>query len=161
MSDPIRELEIAEAQLTRLRIELATMAELNESQREILQKVAVERDALRQRAEAAEAALALATNSTPGKGTGVWMTLDAYQDLLSQLTEIEERVKAQMVQLAAVTAQRDALAQRNDLAAVHVAAITFDNLRPDIDRYGADQWRNGNAGREPQEFSEWRQEAQP
>ncbi len=25
-----------------------------------------------------------------------------------------------------------------------------------VDRYGADQWRNGNAGREPQEFEEWR-----
>jgi hypothetical protein len=26
----------------------------------------------------------------------------------------------------------------------------------DIDRYGADQWRRGNAGKDPQEFDEWR-----
>jgi len=28
----------------------------------------------------------------------------------------------------------------------------------DADRYGADQWRKGNAGKEPQEFDEWRRE---
>lgn len=27
-----------------------------------------------------------------------------------------------------------------------------------VERYGADQWRRGNAGREPQEFGEWRRE---
>ena len=27
-----------------------------------------------------------------------------------------------------------------------------------VERYGADQWRRGNAGQEPQEFAEWRQE---
>lgn len=27
-----------------------------------------------------------------------------------------------------------------------------------VDRYGADQWRRGNAGKEPQEFEEWRLE---
>lgn len=46
MSDPIRELEIAEAQLASLRTQLATKAELYESQRQILHTVAVERDAL-------------------------------------------------------------------------------------------------------------------
>jgi len=30
-----------------------------------------------------------------------------------------------------------------------------------VDRYGADQWRRGNAGQEPQEFGEWQKEAQP
>jgi len=29
-----------------------------------------------------------------------------------------------------------------------------------VERYGADQWRRGNAGREPQEFAEWRREVQ-
>ena len=29
------------------------------------------------------------------------------------------------------------------------------------DRYGADQWRRGNAGKDPQEFAEWQKEAQP
>ena len=27
-----------------------------------------------------------------------------------------------------------------------------------VERYGADQWRRGNAGKEPQEFDEWRRE---
>ena len=95
MSDPIRELKIAKAQLASLRTELATMAELNASQREILTTVA---------------------------------------------------------------AERDALVARKDLDAAHAAAATFDDLRPDIDRYGADQWRRGNAGKDPQEFEEWRRE---
>ena len=30
-----------------------------------------------------------------------------------------------------------------------------------VERYGADQWRRGNAGKDPQEFAEWRKEAQP
>lgn len=66
---------------------------------------------LRQQLAAVEAALRLATNSTPGRGTGVWVPLDKWTELHAQ-----------------------------------------------IDRYGADQWRSGNAGREPQEWDEWRQE---
>lgn len=27
-----------------------------------------------------------------------------------------------------------------------------------VNRYGADQWRRGNAGKDPQEFEEWRRE---
>lgn len=27
-----------------------------------------------------------------------------------------------------------------------------------VDRYGADQWRHGNAGRDPQEFDEWQRQ---
>ena len=46
MSDPIRELEIAESQLTSLRTELHTAAELNHTLTTQLQAVAVERDAL-------------------------------------------------------------------------------------------------------------------
>ena len=34
-----------------------------------------------------------------------------------------------------------------------------DALRAQADRYGADQWRRGNAGQEPQEFSEWQRES--
>ena len=45
-------------------------------------------------------------------------------------------------QLAAVTAERDALAAQLALS----------------ERYGADQWRRGNAGQEPQEFEEWKRE---
>ena len=35
------------------------------------------------------------------------------------------------------------------------------DLQALVERYGADQWRRGNAGREPQEFDEWQKEAQP
>lgn len=45
MSDSRRELKLAEAELASLRTQLATMAELNASQREILHKVTGERDA--------------------------------------------------------------------------------------------------------------------
>ena len=27
-----------------------------------------------------------------------------------------------------------------------------------VERYGADQWRRGNAGKEPQEFNEWQRD---
>lgn len=65
--------------------------------------------------DAAVSALALATGSEPGKGTGVWVPLDKW---IAMHTERE--------------------------------------------RYGADQWRRGNAGKEPQEFEEWqREQAQP
>ena len=33
-----------------------------------------------------------------------------------------------------------------------------DQLRLQVERYGANQWRRGNAGQEPQEFSEWQRE---
>ena len=58
-----------------------------------------------QRAEAAESALVLATGSTPGKTTGVWMTLPAYMDLLAQIAELEERVKT--LQVRQSTAAQD------------------------------------------------------
>lgn len=71
-------------------------------------------NAERTRAEAAEQALALATNSTPGKPTIVMMTLDKWT--------------------------------------LHLA---------EVEHFGADQWRNGNAGKDPQEFAEWQKETQP
>jgi len=37
----------------------------------------------------------------------------------------------------------------------------YTDLLAAIDRYGADQWRRGNAGKDPQEFDEWQKEAQP
>lgn len=49
-----------------------------------------ERAALTQRAEAAEAALALATNSMPGKTTGVWGPLDKWTELQAQLAAVPE-----------------------------------------------------------------------
>lgn len=82
VSDPIRELEIAEAQLTSLRWQLAAKAELYEYQRKMLHKVAIERDA-------AVSALALATDSTPGKCTGVWVPLDKWQELQDRLLALQ------------------------------------------------------------------------
>lgn len=35
------------------------------------------------------------------------------------------------------------------------------DLRALVERYGADQWRRGSAGKDPQEFDEWQKEAQP
>lgn len=33
---------------------------------------------------------------------------------------------------------------------------TINDFAPHlVDRYGADQWRRGNAGKDPQEFDEW------
>lgn len=48
-----------------------------------------ERAALTQRAEAAEAALALATNSMPGKTTGVWVPLDKWTELQDRLLKLQ------------------------------------------------------------------------
>ncbi len=45
----------------------------------------VQLTAATQRADAAQSALALATNSTPGHGTGVWVPLDKWQELHAQL----------------------------------------------------------------------------
>jgi len=70
-------------------------------------------------------------------------------------------------QLAAATAERDTL--RAQLAAATKPPSTgvwmhtdkYHELAIWTDRYGADQWRRGNAGKDPQEFAEWRKEAQP
>lgn len=83
MSDPIRELELAEARLASLETQLATMAELNASQRESLGAVAAQRDAANARTEAAESALRLATGS---KGsTTVIMSLEVWQEHLASI----------------------------------------------------------------------------
>ena len=65
--------------------------------------------------------------------------------------------------VAARTAERDALA----LELSHLrpewrtVCAERDALRAQADRYGVDQWRRGNAGQEPQEFSEWQRKVQP
>ena len=50
---------------------------------------------------------------------------------------------------------------RDRLTAVTARAEAAETTLALADRYGADQWRRGNAGKEPQEFSEWQKEAQP
>ncbi|TXH58879.1 MAG: hypothetical protein E6Q97_01100 [Desulfurellales bacterium] len=53
------------------------------------EKLLAQLAAVTQRAEAAEVALALATNSTPGKGTGVWVPLDKWQELQDRLLALQ------------------------------------------------------------------------
>ena len=80
-----------------------------------------------------------------------------------QIQELRDR-------LTAVTAERDErslvaeqLSMALHLRDTQLATVTVerDALRALVDRYGADQWRRGNAGKDPQEFAEWRKEAQP
>ena len=93
--------------------------------------------------------------------------------------------EALLAQLATVTADRDALALelahlrpewqvlcaerdalRAQLAATRAAGSVgvwmhvekYTELLASIERYGADQWRRGNAGKDPQEFAEWQRE---
>jgi DNA repair exonuclease SbcCD ATPase subunit len=89
-----------------------------------LRDLRAQRDAATQRADAAESALRLATDSAPGKTTGVWMTLAAYQDLLSKLTEIEARVRAQTVQLATANEARQQLQEALHVRDTQQAAAT-------------------------------------
>jgi len=49
-----------------------------------------------------------------------------------------------------LVAERDSLRQRAEAAEAKLAFVG---------RYGADQWRRGNAGQEPQDFEEWRRES--
>jgi len=80
-----------------------------------------------------------------------------------QIQELRDR-------LTAVTAERDErslvaeqLSMALHLRDTQLATVTVerDALRALVERYGADQWRRGNAGKDPQEFAEWRKEAQP
>ena len=80
-----------------------------------------------------------------------------------QTQELQDR-------LAAVTAERDerSLVADQLSTALHIrntqlTTVTAerDALLALVERYGADQWRRGNAGKDPQEFAEWRKEAQP
>lgn len=50
---------------------------------------------------------------------------------------------------------------RDRLTAVTARAEAAETTLALADRYGADQWRRGNAGKDPQEFAEWQKEAQP
>ena len=61
---------------------------------------------------------------------------------------------------AAVSALRLATGSKGSttvIMSLEVYEMMLD-LQSQVDRYGADQWRRGNAGKEPQEFDEWRRE---
>lgn len=80
------------------------------------------------------------------------------------LTGADMQMREMQDRLAAVTAERDAAVSALTLATgtepgrgtgVWVPLETWTAMHTERERYGADQWRRGNAGKEPQEFSEW------
>ena len=71
-----------------------------------------------------------------------------------QLQEMRDRLAAVTAELA----ERSLVAEQLSMA-LHVRDTQLAALRALIEHYGADQWRRGNAGKEPQEFEEWRREA--
>ena len=79
------------------------------------------------------------------------------------VSHLEQRVRELTAQLAAVTARAEkAEAKLLELRLALGAAVERANrLAIWADRYGADQWRRGNAGQEPQDVDEWPKEAQP
>ncbi len=70
-------------------------------------------------------------------------------DLAKQLTAMRQRAEAAEAKLLELRLALGAAVERANRLAIWA------------DRYGADQWRRGNAGQEPQEFDEWQKEAQP
>lgn len=78
-----------------------------------------------------------------------------------------DRADRSEVQLAAVTAERDAAVSALRLAigtepgrgtGVWVPLDKWTAMHTERERYGADQWRRGNAGGESQDFAEWQRE---
>jgi len=74
-----------------------------------------------------------------------------------QMQEMQDR-------LTAVTAERDAAVSALRMNAGSKGSTTvmmsLDRWQEHlalVERYGADQWRRGNAGKDPQDFEEWRQ----
>jgi hypothetical protein len=55
-------------------------------------------------------------------------------------------------------ANREIQQLRADLAAATARAEAAEAKLTLVERYGADQWRRGNAGKEPQEFNEWQRD---
>ncbi len=88
-----------------------------------------------QRAEAAESALRLAT-AAQGQHTGVYMRLDAYQELLSQITAMEEQGKALQVRVGALASERDALAREVAGLRYYIAQLER-NVSPEERAYAA------------------------
>lgn len=98
-------IDLREQQLRDLRAQLAAATQRMQEANQYALSMEAAANAEKERADAAVSALRLATDSTPGKGTGVWMTLNAYQDLLAQIAELEERVKT--LQVRQSTAAQD------------------------------------------------------
>ena len=75
----------------------------------------------------------------------------------------EQQLRDLRAQLATAIARAEAAeAQAMELRLALGATVERANrLAIWADRFGADQWRRGNAGKEPQEFDEWQKETQP
>ncbi len=93
----------------------------------------------------------------PGGPMGRWPGVMEQGGRIIAFTVPDEKTAKELVdlraQLATVTADRDATMAAN-------VTLNADRRRllEDIERYGADQWRRGNAGKDPQEFDEWQRE---
>lgn len=86
-------------------------------------------------------------------------------DYRSKSRDLERELELERGQVVAVTAERDAamsaLRMNTGSKGSTTVMMSLDRWTlhlADVERYGTEQWRNGNAGREPQEFSEWRRE---
>ncbi len=88
----------------------------------IADELVVERDQLRKRAVAAESALALATGSAPGKTTGVWVPLDKWQELQTQLAAANTETTEQAWEIAKLRYYVEALERFLDAYKIEVAS---------------------------------------
>lgn len=76
---------------------------------------------------------------------------------MTELQKLIEQVRGQVTHMAVCGSQTVMLEKIDALILVDAATRldeALDKLAL-VERYGADQWRAGNAGREPQEFAEW------
>ena len=111
------------------------------------------------RAEAAEKQLAIAVRTVELADENTELRVDQ----LIQRAEAAEELAASYAETNTVQRRRmeklqahvNAATQRTKAAEAQLAAT-----RTAIERYGADQWRRGNAGKDPQEFEEWQREQQ-
>ena len=77
-------------------------------------------------------------------------------NMLAMAQELQEtRQRAEAAESALRLASK---APNKGSTAVTVLLDVWAEHYTSIDRYGADQWRRGNAGQEPQEFDEWQRD---
>jgi hypothetical protein len=91
---------------------------------------------------------------TPTELTRYWANEAASQMRRADTAEMERdawRTKFRQIEDELNTYRRGVMAAQGHLEAKLAL----------VERYGADQWRRGNAGKDPQEFEEWRREVQP
>lgn len=82
---------------------------------------------------------------------------------VSELEKLINQVKGQIAHMA-VCGSHTVMLERTDALILIDAAENYDKALDKLvlaNSYGADQWRRGNAGKDPQEFAEWRKEAMP